>query len=66
LVPTDEGLVIAMPGDHLHWASRGSVTTARCLNRMLVRPNNDQPTNKDGGYQRYALIVATQPHIAAL
>ncbi|ELR14319.1 nucleoside diphosphate, putative [Acanthamoeba castellanii str. Neff] len=56
LVPTDEGLVIAMSGDRLHWASRGSVA-ARGFNRMLAEAGP--------GRQSYALIVDPNPPLSA-
>ena len=65
LVPTDEGLVIAMPGDRLHWASRGSVAS-RGFNRMLVPlPSPRQGDAAGPGRQSYALIVDPNPPLTA-
>jgi nucleoside diphosphate-linked moiety X motif protein 19 len=46
LVHTDEGMVVAMPGDPLHWASTGK--KSEVYNRILVRPRDPLPSEDDG------------------
>lgn len=71
LVPTDEGMVIALPGDELHWSHRGlSKARHRIVMRTIPRPpalaaSADRPREEEGRAPRYALQFIDERHDSA-